>query len=497
VINKSIFVWLVAGYLLAITLDLQAHDKIAQAEEQADVISSEVIIPGIVGNTFTDDLPSIRQRGILRALVSFSRTDFFLQGARPRGLFVELLHQYENFLNKGRKRNTPKISIKYVPVTFDRLIPALLAGEGDIAVGHLTVTPARQRHIDFARDERVKVDELLVMHKRVAGIQSLEDLSGRTVYVKRASSYAEHLRGLNAHFASVGRQPIDIRPADPHLVTEDLIELVNAGVIELTVADDFRARLWEKVLENIVVRDDVKINEGGRLGWGVRKENSELLQNLRAFAKTVQGGTRLGNILFRRYYENTRWIKNPLAENEREKLAQLSDLFVKYGRQYDFDWLAVLAQAYQESGLDHSVVSPAGAVGIMQLLPTTAADPNVGIADIRDLEQNIHAGTKYLAFLRDRYYSGSEFDDENRFAFSWAAYNAGPARVRSIRRRAEQMGLDPMRWFGNVEYAALAIVGRETYRYVRNIFKYYITYKIIGDIGEERLHRFKELQSDR
>jgi len=497
VIPKSIFLGLMAAYLLVLTPGLRAEEKTPRAEEQADAVSSEVIIPGMVGKTFRDDLPGIRQRGILRALVSYSRTDFFLQGARPQGLFVELLNQYETYLNKERKHNAPKITIKYVPVTFDRLIPALLAGEGDIAVGHLTVTPARERRIDFAKDERAKVDELLVMHQRVEGIHALEDLSGRSVYVKRASSYAEHLQALNTYFASLDRQPVDIRLADPHLVTEDLIELVNAGVIELTVADDFRARIWETVLENIVVRDDVKINEGGYVGWGVRKENPELLKNLKAFARKVQSGTRLGNILFRRYYGNTRWIKNPLAETERNKLAQLTELFFKYGQQYNFDWLAVLAQAYQESGLDHSVVSPAGAVGIMQLLPTTAADPNVGIVDIKDLEQNIHAGTKYLAFLRDRYYSGPDFDEENRFAFSWAAYNAGPARVRSMRRRAEQMGLNPNRWFGNVEYAALAIVGRETYRYVRNIFKYYITYKIIGNIGQERLLRIKELQGDR
>ena len=496
-LRKSIFLWFVAPFLLVLTQGVQAQERASQAEKQAGAISSDVIIPGMVGRTFKDDLPGIRKRGILRALVSFSRTDFFLQGARPRGLFVELLNQYENFLNEGRKRNTPKISIKYVPVTFDRLIPALLAGEGDIAVGHLTVTPARERHINFARDERTKVDELLVMHKSVEGIHSVEDLSGRSVYVKRGSSYAEHLQGLNARLKKAGKTLIDLRQADPHLVTEDLLELVNAGVIQLTVADDFRALLWEKVLEDIVVRDDVKINEDGRLGWGVRKENPELQKSLKAFAKKVQGGTRLGNILFKRYYDNTRWIRNPLAENERKKLAQLSDLFVKYGEQYKFDWLAILAQAYQESGLDHSVVSPAGAVGIMQLLPTTAAGPNIGIADIQDLEQNIHAGTKYLAFLRDRYFSGPDFDDENRFAFSWAAYNAGPSRVRSMRRRAEQMGLDPNRWFGNVEYAALAIVGRETYRYVRNIFKYYITYKIIGNIGEERLHRIKEMQSNK
>jgi len=493
--RAHIVVLIVAGYLLGAIHILYAQENTSNAEAQSDRLLSDVIIPSVVGEKFTDDLSTIRKRGILTCLVSFSRTDFFLQGARPRGLFVELLNQYETFLNKGRKRNSPKITIKYLPVTFDRLIPALMAGEGDIAVGHLTVTPARKRLVNFATDRRTKVDELLVMHKSVVGIDSMEDLSGKIVHVSRASSYAEHLQVLNTRFKKTGKPPIDIRQADPHLVTEDLLELVNAGVIELTVADDFRVQLWNEVLDDIVVRQDVKINEDGRIGWAVRKKNPELLKSLNAFAKKVQGGTRLGNILFRRYYENARWIKNPLAEKERKKLAQVTGLFAKYGEQYNFDWLAVMAQAYQESGLDHSVVSPAGAVGIMQLLPTTAADPNVGIEDIQDLEKNIHAGTKYLAFLRERYYSGPEFDEENRFAFSWAAYNAGPARVRQFRRRAEKMGLDPNQWFGHVEYAALAIVGRETYRYVRNIYKYYLTYKIIGNIGVERQRRFQEMKS--
>ncbi len=43
------------------------------------------------------------------------------------------------------------------------------------------------------------------------------------------------------------------------------------------------------------------------------------------------------------------------------------------------------------------------------------------------------------------------------------------------------MGLDPNKWFGNVEVAAAKVIGRETYQYVRNIFKYYISYKLITD----------------
>ena len=168
----------------------------------------------------------------------------------------------------------------------------------------------------------------------------------------------------------------------------------------------------------------------------------------------------------------------------------------KYADRYDFDQLAIAAQAYQESGLDHGAKSSAGAIGIMQILPGTAKDPNVNIPDYDKLEPNIHAGTKYMAFLRDRYFSGPEFDAENRFAFSWAAYNAGPAKVRSMRKRAEKMNLDPNKWFGHVEFAALAIVGQETVRYVNNIFKYYIAYKVIGAMHAAKRREIEAIKKE-
>ena len=120
----------------------------------------------------------------------------------------------------------------------------------------------------------------------------------------------------------------------------------------------------------------------------------------------------------------------------------LAGLFRKYAKQYGFDWLTIAAQAFQESGLKHSARSYKGAIGIMQVRPATVGDRNVAIEGIRDLERNIHAGVKYLAFLRDRYFSDPAIGADDRLFFSLAGYHAGPNAVRRMRARAAKMGLD-------------------------------------------------------
>ncbi len=189
----------------------------------------------------------------------------------------------------------------------------------------------------------------------------------------------------------------------------------------------------------------------------------------------------MGNILFKRYYKNSKFIKNPLTEKEREKLIQVISLFKKYALNYGFDYLAVAAQAYQESGLDNSKRSHAGAVGIMQLLPRTASGKNVNIKNIKKLENNIHAGVKYLNFIRMRYFNDPAIKPTARVDFAWAAYNAGPARINQMRKTAAKRGFDPNRWFFNVEKIAAEKIGRETVDYVANINKYFIAYKLLYD----------------
>lgn len=469
----------VLGVCLAFSLASSATGT--TAPEQLD----DLVLPEVLAAPFRGDLPAIRERGILRALVSFSRTDFFLEGARPRGIHVEMLEILRQRLNQKIKPGELSLAIKYVVVPFNELIPALLEGRGDIAVGNLTLTPERRALVDFAAGARGRVDELLVTHVDVDSIQDLEDLAGRTVHVLAGSSYAEHLRRLDTRLRAQGLAPVDVREAEPELATEDLLEMVNAGVIPLTVADDYRAELWARVLPRIRVREDIPVNVGGTIGWAIRKSNPELLARVRQVTEQLSQGTLIGNTLLERYYGNTHWITNPLAAAEHRKLERMSDLFREYGARYGFDWLALAAQGYQESQLDQTRKSPAGALGVMQILPSTASDPNVDIEGIERLEPNIHAGTRYLAFLRDRYFANAELRESDRLAFSWAAYNVGPARVRLMRAHAAELGFNPDRWFGHVEHAALALVGREPVRYVRNVYKYYVTYRMVGELREE------------
>ena len=435
----------------------------------------------------TEDLPAIKKRKIIRALVTYSRTDFtILPNGRPKGVQVELLANFEKQLNKGISREFDKTRVVFVPTTFDRLLDDLNAGKGDIAASMLTITPEREKQVDFVSGGVMSVNEIIVTHKSISDINQLDDLAGREVFVLKDSSYAEHIRELNKSFKSRGLDPIQLTEADSHLITPDILEMLNAGIVKITVVDDFEAMLWSKVLNNIRLSDQVHVKSDTRVGWAIRKNNPLLHQELKAFSKTVKKGTLLGNILFERYFVNTKWIENPIAESEQSKFRQVMNIFEKYADQYDFDVLAAVAQAYQESMLDHSMKSHRGAIGIMQLLPTTAADPNVNISDIHILENNIHAGVKYLSFIKNRYFSDPAISPDDRLAFTWAAYNAGPANVIKMRNRAKKLGLNPDIWFGHVEHAAAKLVGNETVSYVRNIFKYYIAYKMIRDNLEAR-----------
>lgn len=441
----------------------------------------------LVSEASIGDLPEIRKRTWLRALVTFSKTDFFFHHGQPKGLHAELLFQYEDFLNQENDGAQLPCRIAFVPVPFNRLIPRVVEGKGDIAAAGLTMTEKRASRVAFVPVGITSVNEVVVVNKEIKGLSRLEDLSGRTVYALAASSYVEHLRELNTRLRAEGKPPVNICEADAFLLTEDILELVNAGVVGITIADDYKARLWSQVLTNLEVHQDLQLHADGKLGWAVRKSNPELLKSLYAFARQVKKGTFMGNLLIRRYYGNTRWIQNPLEKEDRIKFGKYVHLFKKYGKKYEIDYLAIAAQAYHESRLDQTKNSVQGAVGVMQLLPSTAAGPNVGISGIDEVENNIHAGTKYLAFLRDTYFANADMSSQDQLAFSWAAYNAGPTKVQQMRDHAANMDLDPDKWFRNVEHAAADIIGEETVRYVVNVYKYYVAYRLVEDLLENKL----------
>ena len=487
------------------TTDLQGFDKaLAEAGDEPppddDAPTTSDPLLEAVSKRFVGDLDALRERGFIRVLVTYNRTSFFLTGAdegqigiEARGFEHDAMEQYKTFLNRKTSRRRPHLQMVYVPVPFDHLLDALARGEGDVIAAGMTVTPSRAKQVAFTKPYLTGVSEVLVTHAGVQGIASLGDLSGRRVRVLRGSSYARHLRSLSEELQQRDLAPILVEEVAANLQTEDMLELVNSGALDLTVADEHLAKLWAGVLPNLKVRSDIAINEGGELAWAVRKGNPKLLKSLNRFADGHKKGTLVGNILFERFYRDTHWIKNPVSKAQRRKLKKLSKLFKKYAEQYGFDWLSIAAQAFQESGLEHKARSHKGAVGIMQVRAATAKDKHVGIPNIHKLEDNIHAGVKYLAFLRDHYFSTDDIDPQDRVYFSLAAYNAGPTNVIRMRNRARRMGLNPNRWFGQVELAALRQVGRETVRYVRNIVKYSTAYKLSEATEQRRREQRKKL----
>ncbi|MGD9043906.1 MAG: lytic transglycosylase F [Desulfobacterales bacterium] len=427
----------------------------------------------------TDDLSE--KWKTVRVLVSFNKTNFFEAGGQIKGLEAELMRQYEKYLRQGSK-----INVIFIAQPFKELIPALIDGRGDIAAAGLTITPDRQKQVAFTDPYIKNIDEIIVAAKGVTGLKHKTDLSGHKIHVVSGSSYVQHLKELNHQFAQDDLNPIEIVEASENLESEDLMQMVNAGIFELMVVDNHIARLWSKVLKNVVLREDLKIHSGGNIAWAVRKNNPRLLSNLNTFLQEHREGTLLGNMLIKRYYEKTKWIQNPLEKAEKKQLKQMGVLFRKYAKMYGFDWLKIAALAYQESRFDQEKKSERGAVGVMQIKPDTASDSNVNIENVFKLENNIHAGVKYLAFLRDRYFDDAAIDPNAKFNFTVAAYNAGPARIKSLRRKARKIGLDQNKWFFNVEHVARKEIGMETVQYVANLNKYYIAYKSMGAVWKKR-----------
>jgi membrane-bound lytic murein transglycosylase MltF len=430
---------------------------------------------------WTGDFNEMAKRRIIRVLVTFSKTNYFLDRGTQRGATYELMREFEKTINKSLKKRHLKVFVIFIPVTRDQLIPALVEGRGDIAAAALTITPERKQRVDFADPLIKDMDEIVVAGPGAPKLTSIDDLSGKEIHVRKTSSYYEHLVRINESFRKAGKPQIVIREAYEYLEDEDLLEMVNAGLIPMIVVDNYLAKFWSQIFKDITLYHKIVVNKGGEIAWMIRQNSPKLKQVINSFVKSHKKGSLFGNIMLRRYLKSTQYVRNSLADKDLERFKSTIALFRKYADTYDMDWLLVAALAYQESRLDQSLRSPAGAVGVMQLLPTTAAGRPINISNIQEIENNIHAGVKYLRWIFDRYFKEENMDRLDKGLFTFAAYNAGPAKVARLRKQASKMGLDPNKWFGNVEVVAAKKIGRETVQYVSNIFKYYVAYRLIVD----------------
>lgn len=437
--------------------------------------------------TYGGDLDALLERGTVRVLTAYSRTDFFVDRGEAGGFAYAYMLAFEAFLReRHRPRAGPQPAVHFVPVSRDRLIPALLAGEGDIVAASLTVTPERGRLVDFSEPYLDGVKEVVVTGPAAKPVQRLEDLAGRTLLARPSSSYWASALALDARLRAAGRPALRLQAADEHLEDEDLLEMLNAGLLELAVVDDHKARLWAKALPRIRVHENLALREQGKIAFAIRKGSPRLKAALDGFVREHRKGTLFGNLAFARYLTAAATLRDNAGKAERRRFLDLLGLFRLYGERYGFDPLLLAAQGFQESRLDQKARSAKGAIGIMQVLPSTARDPNIDITNLHLPADNIHAAAKYMRFVLDTFFQGARLDPFNRAMFAFAAYNAGPAKVAKLRRLAASRGLDPDRWFGQVELVAAEQVGLETVRYVSNILKYYTVYAHVAGLEAER-----------
>ncbi len=430
-------------------------------------------------DAFTGDLDEMVKRRVIRVGVTFNRTHYFIDKGQQRGLAYESIKLFEDDLNADLKTGNLKVHVAAVPLGRDQLASALLTGKVDLIAAMLTVTPERRALAAFSEPTRTNVSEVVVTGPGAPPIATLDDLAGQEVFVRERSIYAESLAALNERLKARGKAAVIITPLPLVLEDDDVLEMVNAGLVPITITDDYLAQFWKKVFTGLTVHADVAVRSGGELAVAVRKENPRLLNAVNTWIRKHGKGDAFRNTIERRYLDDVKYAKSAASEAERKKFMAVVDLFRKYGAQYHVDYLLMAAQGYQESTLDQHVKSPVGAIGVMQVMPATGKDLKVG--DITEIEANIHAGVKYMRFMMDQYYKDDPMDDVNKMLMTFASYNAGPGRIRQLRGEAEKQGLDPNVWIGNVERVASARIGRETVTYVSNIYKYYIAYKLVMD----------------
>ncbi len=452
------------------------------------------VSPDLVEKPWKGDLDGMIRRRMIRVLVSYSKTHYFIDRGTQRGIVYDAFKLFEEDLNKTLKKGTVKVHVIFLPVARDEFIPRLLDGRGDIAASNFTITPERLGQVDFTEPTTRNVSEIVVTGPTAPPIATIEDLSGKEVYVRRTSSFYGGLEELNARLAKAGKPPVKVRLAPETLEAEDILEMVSAGLVPMTISQDNIATFWKQVFPKITLHPDLALRSGTDIGWMFRKHSPELKSALDRFLARYPAGSSGRNQVLQKYLKNAKYARSATSGEDAERLQNVIELFRKYGDQYQLDYLLMAAQGYQESRLDQNVKSPVGAIGVMQVMPPTGRE--MGVGDITQMEPNIHAGVKYVRFMMTKYYGDDPMDPLNKGLFTFAAYNAGPGRIAQMRKLARERGLNPNVWFNNVELLVAEKIGRETVTYVSNIYKYYLAYQMVMEQAEERRKAMESVKKD-
>lgn len=436
----------------------------------------------LTGPTYTGDLSVLEKKRVLRVLVSADLGFYYIEDGLPKGIIAELLHHFELDIHK----TYPKLNIQVIPVHRDQLIKFLIAGYGDLAVANLTVTEQRKKQVAFSKPVLNNISEVIINNIDSPEITKIEQLSAQEIWVRKSSSYYQSLLEINNRLLLQRLAAIKIHFLEETLQDYELLEMVNLGLINMTILDDHKMKIWKKVLPKLRMNSTFVLRKNGKIAWAMRKDNPKLMKLVNTYIEKIKSGTLLGNIVYNKYLNNQGWITNLLSNNNIDKMEKLSALFFKYSTEYDFDYLMMMAQGFQESGLNQHKVSNRGAVGIMQVLPSTARDQYINIPNIYISSNNVHAGIKYMRYIQNNYLNDNRLTFDNKIYMTLASYNAGPGNIRKMRRYAKEQGYNPDIWFNNVEIITRKHIGKQPVVYVTNINRYYIVYKQLMRLKKHR-----------
>ncbi len=430
------------------------------------------------GNEGTNDFDSIKARGELRVLTLNSSTSYFLYKGEERGYEFELIKRFADDMG---------LSVKVIVAdNITRLAEMLLSGEGDIIAYEMPVTGDSKEAMLHCGPENITHQVLVQSAGRGKKILTdVVELVGKDVYVERGSKYEERINNLNEELGGGIRIHCINRDT---VVTEDLIELVAQGEIPYTLADDNFARLNRTYYPGLDISLAVSFPQRSR--WAVRKDSPRLAEAVDKWVKENDASESY-RAISKRYFELSKQTPSaPILSIANGRISQYDEIFKQAAREIGWDWRMLASIAYHESRFDTSVVSWAGARGIMQLMPATAAAFGLSADSIAHTVPNVRAAARSIRSVEK---SLSRINDKNeRLCFVLAAYNSGLGHVLDAIALAEKYGKNPQKWMGETEEAMLMKAnpeyfndevcrfgyfrGRQTTSYVREVMQLYKFY---------------------
>ncbi|MBD3420275.1 MAG: transporter substrate-binding domain-containing protein [Chitinivibrionales bacterium] len=436
--------------------------------------------------TYTGDWEGILKRKVLRIATRNNAATYWIYRGKEVGFEYELCKAFA-------KKHKLRIEMQIAP-DWEQLLQWVHDGKADIAAACITATAQRRKLVDFA-EPHLFATEVVVSGLDSTGtpfVTDTADLHSATLYLRRSSSYYQSI----TQFQSQNKVDCKLEFVPEDMETEEILSKVAAGEFQATICDDYIARMEQMHTSDIEIA--FPVSDTQHIAWAIRQSADTLQEQINTFFTETQYRPRdkMYNITYNKYFESRKRIAAARSLHRADKEGTISPydrLMKRYAKRYDFDWRMVAAQTYQESKFNPNARSWAGAVGLMQIMPSTGRDLRVG--DISKPGPSLHGGTKYMRQLLRRFEKGIPFQERYRFAL--ASYNAGYGHVIDARRLAQSLGLNSDVWFDNVEQAMLKLAkpeyarkarygycrGSEPVMYVGNIQRLYNHYSQVVDGG--------------